>query len=316
MTVGWGEASPLESYSPDTLDEAESDLREWAAAWEGGSGDPGSLGCVPAARCAIDTALLDLTARQQSVPLRALLAEVLVPRQAVESVPVCALARLPGLDRPGAGPETDDVIAEVDRRVSEGFAAIKFKVGSDAVFQEQLLLLTRVRERHPDLLIRLDANGCWSEEEAQRHLAELGASVRPEFVEQPVSVAELSTFRDAPAPIAADESLRIADSLDALLAPGGCQAIVLKPMILGGLRTCATLAAEAHAQEALAVVSHAFGGPVSHAAACELALAIASAAPSGDLPAAGLAGHGGLAQMAGSRIVPAAVSGHGMEGPA
>ena len=312
--VGWGEASPLESYSPDTLDDAERDLRNWAQRWEGGADDPGSTDLAPAAVCALDTALLDLASRQRSEALHVRLAEILKPLRAVGSVPVCALVALPGVDRPGVGSVAEDVMAETGRRVAEGFLAVKFKVGSGAAFQDQLGLLSRVRESFPDLQIRLDANGAWSEEEARHHLADLAESVRPDLVEQPVGTTELLTFRAERVAIAADESLRLQDSFPALAAPGACRAVVLKPMILGGLRACASMAAEAHARGIQAIVSHTFGGRISHAATCELALAVAAAAPTGDITAAGLEGHEGVAQMAGPRIVPADVPGHGAEG--
>jgi hypothetical protein len=85
-------------------------------------------------------------------------------------------------------------------------------------------------------------------------------------------------------------------------------------MVLGGLRVCASLAAEAHACGVQAIVSHTFGGPISHASACELALAVAAAEPTSDATAAGLEGHESVAQMAGSHIVPADVPGHGAVG--
>ena len=313
-TRGWGEASPLESYAPDSLDEAEGDLRDWAASWERSEGFSRLTDLAPSARCAIDTALLDLDARKASKPIHTRLAEYLPPGRPPSPVPVCALVTPRGVDRPGVGPAIEDVLAETGRLVAEGFHAVKFKVGTGPAFEEHLDLLSRVRKSFPDLEIRLDANGMWSGDTARRHLADLAESVRPDLVEQPVGTTELLSFRFAAMPIAADESLRLDGSLPALAEPGACQAVVLKPMILGGIRPSAVLAAEAHALGLGAIVSHTFGGPISHAAACELALAVAAAAPTDDVFAAGLAGHEHLPQMEGARIVPAAVEGHGVAG--
>lgn len=311
---GWGEASPLAGYSPDTLDDAERDLRVWAVEWEAGANDRGSVDFAPSARCAIDTALLDRESRARSVPLRARLAETLPSIRTVEAVPVCALVALPGVDRPGVGPAVDDVISEVDRRVDEGYLAVKFKVDSEG-FENQLTCLARVRAAHPGLLIRLDANGCWSAEEARSRLTTLADLVSPALVEQPVGPVELLTFGAAPVAIAADESLRLPGALRAIVNRAACQAIVLKPMILGGLSECVALATEAHASGMEAIVSHAFGGPISHAAACELALAIAANTPGDTVSIPGLAGHRAVSQMDGSRIVAAPVLGHGAAGP-
>jgi o-succinylbenzoate synthase len=314
-TDGWGEASPLESYSPDTLNDAETDLRDWAASWVLGEDAAAPAGMAPSARCAIDTALLDLASRRRSEPLHLHLAEARPPVRPVSAVPVCALITLPGVDRPGTTPAVGDVIAEIGRRVAEGFEAVKFKVGSGPAFQDQMRVLSLVRAAYPGLEIRLDANGSWSEEDARRHLMDLADSVRPLLVEQPVGASELLTFRSTPVPIAADESLRLPDSIATLTAPDACRAVVLKPMILGGLLACASLAAEAHVRGAQAIVSHAFGGPISHAAACELAFAVAAADPTDSVIAAGLQGHEEVAQMAGPWIIQSAGPGHGVEGP-
>jgi o-succinylbenzoate synthase len=307
---GWGEASPLAGYAPDTLDEAERELRSWAAGWEEAAAGPAIADLGPSARCAVDTALLDMGSRARSVPLRARLAEMLPPIRTMEAVPVCALVALPGVDRVGIGPVADDAVAEVGRRVAEGYRAVKFKVGAEG-FEDQVSLLARVRYAHPDLHIRLDANGCWSADEARSRLATLADRVRPDLVEQPVGPADLLTFGAGPVPIAADESLRLPGALRALAETAGCRAIVLKPMVLGGLSECAALAARAHDCGMEAIVSHTFGGPISHAAACELALAVAAASPAGSIPIPGLAGHDGVRQMDGPRITAVPVLGHG-----
>ena len=317
--VGWGEASPLAGYSPDDLDGAERALDDWAARWVEGDAsatvsDPGLL-LTPSARCAADVALLDLSARSRGIPLRSVLLDMTSPSHAVARVPVCALLSLSGIDRAGTPPASADLLRDVLGLVSEGFKVVKFKVGTQPEFSRQLEELRAVRAEFPYLKIRLDANASWAPDEARQRLRELKSAIDPELVEQPVGPTELLTFGQSPIPLAADESLRLRDSVQKVTQPGGCSAVVLKPTVLGGLRACIAAAEIAHANGAQAIVSHTFGGPIAHAAECELALAVAAADPVGHPPAAGLAGHDNLDQRAGPWIEPAAIVGHGVEAP-
>lgn len=326
--IGWGEASPLEGYSPDDIDGASRALDAWVVRWTAGEFDgdgfersldlalaESDLRGVPSVRCAIDTAVLDLEARRLGVPLHAVLADLLKSTRVVQRVPVCALVTLHGVDRPGTPAAPADALSEVRRLVAEGFSDVKFKIGAGPEFSLQLDQLRAVRAEFPQLRIRLDANGSWMPDEAHQRLGELKAAIDPELVEQPVGALDLLTFVDAPVPVAADESLRLSDAIPAVTQPGGCEAVVLKPMVLGGHLACLSLARQAHANGARAIVSHTFGGRIAHAAACELALAVAVADPGGDPPAAGLAGHDELEQRDGPWIVPTDLAGHGVEKP-
>lgn len=329
--IGWGEASPLAGYSPDAIGAASAALDAWVVRWSAGEFDGEALERtldlaldhtdlrgVPSVRCAIDTAVLDLEARSRGVPLHAVLIGPLEPKRAVQRVPVCALISLHGVDRPGtpaAVATSADVLDEVKRRVAEGFDDVKFKISGGPAFGAQLEQLRAVRAEFPQLRIRLDANGAWTPEEAHQRLAELKSAIEPALIEQPVGPVELLTFRNAPVPVAADESLRLSDATAAVTQPGGCDFVVLKPMVLGGHLACLSLARQAFANGARAIVTHTFGGRVAHAAACELAVAVAAADPQSDPPAAGLAGHDELQQRDGPWIVPADLAGHGVEKP-
>ena len=91
-------------------------------------------------------------------------------------------------------------------------------------------------------------------------------------------------------PVALDESLQGGDSLvTSLLEAGVCQALVLKPMALGGILRCLHLARLAARHGVGVVVTHLFDGPVALAAATELALALP-----GRVLACGLDLHPGL----------------------
>ena len=319
--VGWGEASPLPGYSEDELVDVESGLDDWAARWTRDeipeAADPGrdpALAALPAARCAVDTALLDLAARRSGVPLRTGLLALASPVRPVARVPVAALVSLTGVERPGAPRAPRSVLGEVTERVAEGYKTVKLKIGGED-FAAELAQLAQIRMAFPFLRLRLDANGSWAPEQARAHLAELERQITPELVEQPVDPEALFSFASAGVLLAADESMRLPGAIERLVESGGCAVIVLKPMMLGGPRACLRLAESAFAAGMGVVVSHTFGGPVAHATACELALALAALAPTGRPLAAGLAGHDDLPQRRGPWIEPVALAGHGVDGP-
>ncbi|MFW6039822.1 MAG: mandelate racemase/muconate lactonizing enzyme family protein [Gemmatimonadota bacterium] len=336
--VGWGEASPLPGYSPDSLADVEGALDDWALRWADGeitadsnlgalaADDPfGGLepDSLPSAACAIDTAILDLAARRKGVPLHSLLLDRAGPERPINRLAAAGLVTLDGAERPGAPRSGTSATARVTALVAEGYRTVKCKLGGagtggsrtspDAAFAAEMSELRAIRDEHPYLTLRLDVNGRWSPDSARERLRALKREIDPEFVEQPVGPEELLSFAAPSVALAADESLRIPGAADRLTGPGGCAVFVLKPMLLGGPRRCIVLARTAFADGIRVVVSHAFGGPIAHAAACELALALAAADPSGDAPAAGLAGHDDLPQRSGAWIVPVDGTGHGTD---
>lgn len=319
--IGWGEASPLPDYSPDRLEDVEAALDDWAARWERGAAPPvhEAFASLPAARCAADTAVLDLESRRRGLPLRTVLVEGVPTLRPVGRLPVAALVTLAGVERAGApsaagSPGSRPAVGVITQRVSEGYRTVKVKIGGPD-FESELEQLAAIRAAFPYLRLRLDVNGGWTAAEARERLGVLKRVVAPELVEQPVGAEELLSFGNAGLPIAADESLRLPDALTELASPAGCAAVVLKPMVLGGPRACFRLGLDAFREGLRVIVSHTFGGPVAHAAACELALALGAADPAGEPPAAGLGGHEELPQRSGAWIVPADVAGHGVERP-
>lgn len=319
--VGWGEASPLPGYSKDDLADVESGLDDWAARWTRDeipqTADPdedAALAALPSARCAVDTALLDLAARRTGVPLHEELLALASPARPVARVPVAALVSLTGVERPGAPRAPRSVLGEVTERVAEGYKTVKLKIGGED-FAAELAQLAEIRAAFPFLQLRLDANGSWTPEQARARLAELKRQITPELVEQPVDSEALFSFGSAGVLLAADESMRLPGAIERLAESGGCAAVVLKPMVLGGPRPCLRLARAAFAAGMGAIVSHTFGGPVAHATACELALALAAIDPTGRAFASGLAGHDELPQRRGPWVEPVAVTGHGVDGP-
>jgi O-succinylbenzoate synthase len=134
----------------------------------------------------------------------------------------------------------------------------------------------------PDGRIRIDANGAWDVEQAERALRELGR-FGLEYAEQPcATLDELARLRRrVNVPVAADESIRRADDPMAVRAAGAADIVVLKAQPLGGVR-------------AALAIAEACGLPVVVSSAVEtsvgLAAGVALAAALPDLPyACGLA---------------------------
>ncbi|WP_437491370.1 enolase C-terminal domain-like protein [Sorangium sp. So ce1014] len=293
--VGLGEATPLPGFSPDTADEDERALAEL----------PGALGAIdlpledvtatasaiqraiaplssrlrglPAARFALETALLDLLGQRLGLPVSACLgghrrhAEVQVNGLLTTSV---------------ALPE---MLSRARALVARGVRVIKVKLRSrgEEGFARDLEALRALQREHPAIELRLDANAAWSLEDAPRRLALL-APLGPRFVEQPVAPELLHLLGAHEVPWAADESLAVEGMPERLLEAEGCAAFILKPAMLGLLRAY-ELGQRAQERGLGAVVTHLFDGPVALAASCELALAL----PRPPL-ACGLDAHAGL----------------------
>jgi o-succinylbenzoate synthase len=303
--IGLGEASPLPCYSPD--DEAgcrgvlESLGRRWPRQWPE---DPAlalaalrrltpGMSDTPAARCAAETALLDLIGHRLGMPLWQLLAQAAGLPMAPTRLALAALIH--------AG-DIEEMDRELGAVMAQGYGSVKIKVGGVALEHDQRRI-TRVLERlgaHGRL--RLDANRAWPPSVARQALAGLG-DPRIEYVEEPVARGRWAELGSVPVVLAADETLQGRSACVSLteLRSLGVGVIVVKPMALGLLGSL-DLALQARRMGMAIVVSHLLDGPVGWAASISLALALGA-----DGTAHGLAPHAGLTAWPASR--PLAVQG-------
>ncbi len=159
---------------------------------------------------------------------------------------------------------------------SNGCTTAKVKVaepGQD-VGQDQARLEAVRDALGPAGLIRVDANGGWSAEEAIARIPLLdGASGGLEYVEQPSpSVEDLAAVRRKVAvPIAADESIRRAEDPYRVRDLEAADIAVLKVQPLGGVRACLRIAEDIGLP---VVVSSALETSVGIAAGLALAAAL------------------------------------------
>lgn len=266
-----GEAAPLPGYSPDTLERCHAALHscERVEATQSTS----ALSLPPAARFALETALLDWRGHHEDKAASELLGAPASP----SPLPLCAL--LPN--------EANlDTLIEQAQGLARIFSTLKMKVGRDLPRELEAVRLLR-RELPSQLQLRLDANRSLGTESARRWLPRF-ASHDIELIEEPCSEPELLELG---VPLARDESLQDAPD-DARPWLEGWAALVLKPTTLGGLERCLSLARQARDVGLEVTVSHTFEGPVAWAACAALALAVGSRKL-----ASGLAPHAGLALL-------------------
>ncbi len=274
--AGLGEASPASWVDGESLEETERSLRELVR------GLDRCDGLSPAARCALDTARVDLEARRAGVAACRLLGGS--PRP----VPLAALL----------GERTErDLARELVQALTAGFGCFKLKVGSDLAGDLGRLSLVR-RESGERATIRLDANRAWSFDEARRAL-EAFAAFSPEHVEEPLrsgEPAELARLRaDTGIQLAVDESLHDAADLERFAAARAVDVAVLKLARLGGPRPALTLARRASELGLRVVLTDSIDTAVGRTAAIHVASALA--------PPIGFVG------LAGSRLLAADVTG-------
>ncbi|MFB6185112.1 MAG: mandelate racemase/muconate lactonizing enzyme family protein [Haloarculaceae archaeon] len=266
---GVGEATPLPGWT-ESRDTCAAALERGVDAAARGDDPLDAVGDVPAAHHGVELARLDGRARRDGRPLyRALGGE-----RPVEDVPVNATV---------GDADVDATVAAATDAVDRGFDCLKVKVGARAV-ETDAERLAAVREAvGPDVELRADANEAWSRDDAAAALSSFAdADVR--FVEQPVARGDLdglASLTGGAVGVAADEALT-AHSVAAVL-DAGVEAVVCKPMVLGGPRRARDVTATARDAGAVPVVTTTIDAVVARTAAVHVAASLP------DPPACGLA---------------------------
>ncbi|MBL8358944.1 MAG: mandelate racemase/muconate lactonizing enzyme family protein [Rubrivivax sp.] len=179
----------------------------------------------------IDTALWDLQARREGVPLHALL------RRALGDPPRPGEARVPAY---ASGINPQGVGATVDRARAEGHAAFKVKVGFGR--DGDLRALTEARAAAGSAPLAADANQGWTMDEAVAMLPAL-QPFELAWLEEPIAADEpvshwLDLHRQAAMPLALGENVNSLPAFEALLASGAVG--VMQPDLAkwGGFTGC------------------------------------------------------------------------------
>ena len=290
--TGHGECAPLPAAGTETPPQARHWLQRRLACLPGRgveetlAGLPPADGC-PAARCALETALLDLLSQAAGQPLRRWLEPDAGDRVRLNAALGAAGGELAVMARGALG---------------EGFKTLKIKVGTAPPARELGRIRDLVRALPAGIRLRLDANRAWTAGQAERFVEGL-ASLPVESLEEPLATPEPGTLARLQAlarfDIALDESLSDQD-LERLLADPPIRRIVLKPPARGGLLPALELARRARAASLTCIVTSCLDAAVGIWAAAQLAAAV-------DLPAGqahGLATSGWFRQDIGAPPPP------------
>lgn len=254
-SVGWGDAAPLPGFSVESLAKVKAHARSLASEWLGTripeSKDvlssslptlPNSPDCPAALQFAVESAVVDLLATTHGTAVPTVLG---TPRS---TVALNALITRPEVN--GA--------AKARRCRTQGYRAVKVKVGRASVENEVQWLRTIQRGLGDAVALRLDANRAWSRAEAEAFV-EATDDLGIEYVEEPLSdptqIEGLVTKTDLP--VALDETTREVDP--AVLRRGlPVSAVVLKPTLLGGLQRTERWRRMARGNDVTPVVSAAY----------------------------------------------------------
>lgn len=263
--IGRGEASPHPSAGPGAVRELDETLARIGSRLIDADVDclP-KLELPPPLACAIDTAALDLLAKERGISVAALLSD-----HTRSSVTVNATI----------GAEREDAAAdEAQAARQDGFGCVKLKVGMAGNVEDESRRVAAVRRAvGPDVQLRLDANGAWSAEQAISTIKAL-EEFNLELVEQPVAADDLEGLahvrQAVRTPIAADESITSLAATQHVLQMDAAQVIVVKPMVVGGLRAAKEIADYARSAGAATVVTTTIDAGVGTAAALHLAAAL------------------------------------------
>jgi o-succinylbenzoate synthase len=273
--VGLGDAAPLPGFGLETIGSSIAALRLAAdrliglptgALLEAAAQltKLAPVAATPAARHAVDLAMHDLAGRIEGAPI----ARLLGGDEALESVRVNVA--VPRVDAARS-------VTLAREAVSAGATALKVKVGG-ATLDEDLERVRRVREAVGSrVALRVDANQAWSEEEALAAMRAM-APHDIEYVEQPVVAANVEALarlrRASVVKIAADESACDLRMVRRILDMEAADVLVVKPMVLGGLRAAREAAALAGARGVATVVTSLIESAVGRTGALHLAASL------------------------------------------
>ncbi len=275
--IGWGEASPLPSFTPENLAQIKSQLIKSCRALKG-TALPEDLYKLngqcqrwlakfelsATARFGLETAALNLTAAHEKMALNELIVE-----EPHSSIAVTAL--LQG--------RKEEVLQQVQIFFEQGFRSFKLKVDRDVdAAVAKVIALQSVLQGQA--LLKLDANQSWSMSTAIKFAEEAGlASV--EYIEEPFKDIELipDFVMKTTIPVALDESLSNLD-IKRVRSLNGVDILVIKPALLGGLESAWQWMLGANAAGIETIISSTFESSVGIRA-----LALLASCQRFDLPA-------------------------------
>ncbi|MFB6079746.1 MAG: mandelate racemase/muconate lactonizing enzyme family protein [Haloferacaceae archaeon] len=265
-TRGVGEATPLSGWT-EPFEDCRAALVDPPGREPSAPAETPPMPATPAARHGLALARLDAATRRSGESLAAHLAEDAPARR----VPVNATV----------GDASPAVTAEAVRAAADaGVDCVKVKVGAGSVERDAERL--EAARAAADVSLRADANGAWDRETAVAAVE----AFRPldlDYVEQPLAAPDLDghrALRDRGVRVALDESV-IEHGVETVLDRDAADALVVKPMALGGPDRAVEAARRATAAGVDPVVTTTVDAAVARTAAVHVAAAIPDVPPCG-----------------------------------
>jgi L-alanine-DL-glutamate epimerase-like enolase superfamily enzyme len=263
--VGYGEAAPLESYDGVSVErvlgalaahtseiQATRELLSVSDVWAAcAAADP-----LPQALAAVDLALWDLLGRRTEKPVAELLG-VAEPGPVAVNATIAAVA-------PAEAAE------EASRAATLGFSCLKVKVGTADDRQRLQAIRDAVGS---DMLLRVDANGAWTQLDAPERLRAL-ERFDIELFEEPVhgpGAIQAVAAAVPSASLAVDETARDAIGM---LPRRACDSVCLKISDSGGITGLLTDAYTARDLRYKVYIASTLDGPLGIAAALHAAAVV------------------------------------------
>ncbi len=256
---GIGEASPLPGFSKETLKEVHYALEGFHQAIDGEDLDSEELLLlinihsqnIPSVRFALETAIYDILAKEEKLPL----AKFLNPNAKTK----IAVNGLAGMHQPG-----------------DGFTIMKVKVGFSNLYDEIENMEYLTESFGENIQFRLDCNGAFDLPKAIRFCKEM-EKFNIDYIEQPLpgddleDLAELSYHTEIP--IAVDESLTNFQSAEKIIDEQAADVFVIKPMVSGGFTECKKIITLARTENIRTVITSSLETNIGRSACLHLALA-------------------------------------------
>jgi len=230
-TQGYGESAPFPEVGGETRESCLTTLRQLAATLIGASAEHYALRAsdmaqtapaYPAARCGLETAMIDAYCRSTQTPMWQLWGgQDIRPRETDITIPIATLEKSVSLARGW---------------YAQGFRLFKMKVGNDV--DQDIRRLEAVHHALPGIAFIGDGNQGFSREEClafARGVRRFGGTMV--LLEQPVVRDDLDSMtairRDTGIPVAADESVRSLADARNVIAQGAADYINIKIMKTG-----------------------------------------------------------------------------------
>lgn len=193
----------------------------------------------PAALCAFDLLFHDLLGLIAGIPLYRLLGGYRNRIQTSVTIPVSPVEESVGI---------------AQRWSHQGFRMLKVKGGENP--DEDVQRIRAIRRALPDIIVRLDADGGYTVQQALDVARALGDKL--EMLEQPVMVDDIEGLaqvtKGSPVPVLADQSVSSPESALKLVSEKRVHGVSIKLAVCGGLRGARQLDAIARAARAVTMV--------------------------------------------------------------